>query len=268
MLETQALLEPVRDIARRAGEEIMVVYNTAFTVSEKDDRSPLTQADLASHQVIRESLLRLTPDIPILSEESATQDVEERRTWSRFWLVDPLDGTKEFIKRNGEFTVNIALVENHQPILGVVHVPTTGVSYLAAQGRGAFRQNGDEPPRPIRVQPANDGPLRVVGSRSHGTDSLRQFVANLGEHEFVAVGSSLKFCLVAEGGADLYPRLGPTSEWDTGAAQCVVEMAGGRVIDLQGEPLRYNARDTLLNPYFLVCADTQRDWLQYLPTDG
>ena len=268
MADPATLLEPVRDIARIAGGKILAVYHTAFEVTEKDDRSPLTQADLASHRSICQALAELTPDIPILSEESADLDVAERRRWLRFWLVDPLDGTKEFIKRNGEFTVNIALVEDHRPVLGVVHVPVTGVSYLAAQDRGAFRQDADETPQEIHVQPRHEGKLRVVGSRSHATESLQRFVASLGEHEFVAVGSSLKFCLIAEGGADLYPRLGPTSEWDTAAAQCVVEVAGGRVIDLQGAPLSYNARDTLLNPHFLVCADRSRDWLRYLPANG
>ena len=268
MPESATLLEPARDIARNAGDRILTIYNTAFDITEKDDRSPLTQADLASHRAICEALGELTPDIPVLSEESASLDVTERLGWSRFWLVDPLDGTKEFIKRNGEFTVNIALVEDHHPVLGVVHVPATGASYLAARHHGAFRQDGNDLPRAIHVRPRHEGKLRVVGSRSHATEALQQFIANLGEHEFVAVGSSLKFCLVAEGGADLYPRLGPTSEWDTAAAQCVVEVAGGRVIDLQGAPLRYNARDTLLNPHFLVCADRERDWLRYLPTDG
>lgn len=268
MVADSGLLQSVRDIARAAGDAILEVYQDALDITEKADRSPLTRADMASHRLILAQLQQLDPEIPILSEESAQQDISERRSWERFWLVDPLDGTKEFIKRNGEFTVNIALVENHQAVLGVVHVPVTGVSYLATLAEGAWRQEGEASAQAIRTQVHQQGPLRVVGSRSHTTEALQHFVAKLGDHEFVPVGSSLKFCLVAEGGAHLYPRLGPTSEWDTAAAQCIVEAAGGRVINLQGEPLRYNARDTLLNPHFLVCADQNQDWLQYLPQNA
>jgi 3'(2'), 5'-bisphosphate nucleotidase len=175
-----------------------------------------------------------------------------------------LDGTKEFVKRNGEFTVNIALIRGHEPVLGVVEVPVTGQRYLAARGEGAFHHEPGEIAQPIAVSPLQDGPVRVVGSRSHGGASLTAFLAQLGEYNLISIGSSLKFCLVAEGKADIYPRLGPTSEWDTAAAQCIVEEAGGQVIATNGARLTYNAKESLLNPHFLVFGDASRDWLSYL----
>jgi 3'(2'), 5'-bisphosphate nucleotidase len=262
---TAVLLAPVTALAAEAGARILDIYATAFQVDEKDDQSPLTAADLASHQTLVAGLQQLTPDIPILSEESASIRFAERCRWERFWLVDPLDGTKEFIKRNGEFTVNIALIEAHQPVLGVVQIPVTGLCYFAARGQGAFRQEAGKTAERIQVRSLPGGPIRVVGSRSHGGRNLDVYVARLGEHELVAIGSSLKFCLVAEGKADIYPRLGPTSEWDTAAAQCIVEEAGGRVISVSGERLAYNTKESLLNPYFLVYGDARHDWLQYLP---
>ncbi len=265
-VELTALLEPVRMLAAEAGGRIMAVYGTAFTVTEKADASPLTLADLAAHEAISAGLRRLTPAIPVLSEESASVPFQERAAWDVFWLVDPLDGTKEFVKRNGEFTVNIALIQGHEPILGVVQVPASGLCYVAARGLGAFRLEPGKAAQRIAVQPVGKGAIRVVGSRSHGGPGLERFVARLGEHSLVTIGSSLKFCVVAEGGADVYPRLGPTSEWDTAAAQCIVEEAGGQVIDLQGQRLLYNARESLLNPHFLVIGDTDHDWLSHLST--
>jgi 3'(2'), 5'-bisphosphate nucleotidase len=206
----------------------------------------------------------MTPDIPVLSEESASLPYSERSSWNRYWLVDPLDGTREFVKRNGEFTVNIALIEDGVPVLGVVHVPVTGVSYMACRGRGAMKQESGKTPVAIQARALGDGPVMVVGSRSHRGDSLIRFLDKLGDHEMVGMGSSLKLCLVAEGAADIYPRLGPTSEWDTAAAQCVVEQAGGYVTDTDMQPLRYNTKDSLLNPFFLVFGDDSRDWSQYL----
>jgi 3'(2'), 5'-bisphosphate nucleotidase len=256
-------LESVAGFAAEAGLHIMDVYATAFAVEKKDDASPLTAADTASHNILCERLQSLTPDIPVLSEESARVPFAERAQWKRFWLVDPLDGTKEFINRNGEFTVNIALIEGHEPILGVVHVPVTGVCYSAAQGY-AMRQEPGTPPQRITTRPiAVNQPLRIVGSRSHGSAAVQAFAERLGEHTFVAVGSSLKFCLIAEGCADVYPRLGPTWEWDTAAAQCIVEQAGGQVVAIDGQRLRYN-KESLLNPHFLVFGDSRRDWLSYL----
>ena len=262
---TADLLGPVTALATAAGARILDIYGTAFQVDEKEDNSPLTTADLASHRTIVAGLQQLTPEIPVLSEESAGTPFAGRSGWRRFWLVDPLDGTKEFIKRNGEFTVNIALIEGHEPVLGVVQIPVKGLCYFAARGQGAFRQEAGQAAERIAVSRLGPGPVRVVGSRSHGGKSLEEFVARLGEHTLVAIGSALKFCLVAEGKADIYPRLGLTSEWDTAAAQCIVEAAGGRVIAVSGERLAYNAKESLLNPYFLVFGDGSRDWRSYLP---
>ena len=257
-------LSEVRTLAKQAGEKILAIYNTEFSVKEKDDRSPLTAADMASHKAIVAGLQGLTPDIPVLSEEAAKIPFEERSGWHTYWLIDPLDGTKEFIKRNGEFTVNIALVHDGVPVLGVVHVPVSGVTYAACQGGGAVKEVPGRGEQPIRVRKLSDGPVAVVGSRSHRGDSLNSFLEKLGEHEIVSMGSSLKICLVAEGAADVYPRLGPTSEWDTAAAHCVVEQAGGSLTDLEMQPLRYNRKDSLLNPFFLVFGDDSRDWSAYL----
>ena len=262
--DLRSLLDSVARLAHAASERILAIYNSDFAVQQKDDRSPLTEADLASHRAIVAGLAELTPGVPILSEESSTLPYAQRSLWQRYWLVDPLDGTKEFIKRNGEFTVNIALIEGGVPVLGVVHVPVSGVSYLACRGCGASRQEPGREPHPIRVRKVSQGPVTVVGSRSHRGDSLNRFLENLGEHEMVSMGSSLKLCLVAEGAADVYPRLGPTSEWDTAAAQCVVEQAGGHVTDTDMQPLRYNTKDSLLNPFFLVFGDNSRDWSSYL----
>jgi len=262
-------LDPVRALAADASERILGIYATAFGVTAKEDESPLTAADLAAHHAILAGLQRLTPDIPVLSEESADISFAERSRWRRYWLVDPLDGTKEFVQRNGQFTVNIALIEESEPVLGVVRVPVTGVCYFAARGYGAFRESPSQPPQRIAVKPLRSGePVRVVGSRSHGGSSLQAFVARLGPHELVTIGSSLKLCQVAEGSADVYPRLGPTSEWDTAAAQAIVEVAGGRVVSAEtGEPLRYNTRESLRNPYFIVYGDAGRDWLSCVPRD-
>ena len=262
--DIKELLQPVLVLARQAGDKILEIYGSEFSVEQKADNSPLTAADMAAHHTIVDGLAELTPDIPVLSEESASLPYSERSCWERYWLVDPLDGTREFVKRNGEFTVNIALIDQGVPILGVVHVPVTGISYLACQGLGAMKQDADKAPVAIQVRTLGDGPVMVVGSRSHRGDSLIRFLDKLGEHEMVGMGSSLKLCLVAEGVADIYPRLGPTSEWDTAAAQCVVEQAGGHVTDTDMQPLRYNTKDSLLNPFFLVFGDNSRDWSQYL----
>jgi len=265
-----AWLEPVRALAAEASQRILEIYATSFNVSAKDDSSPLTAADLASHQTIIAGLHALTPEIPVLSEESAEIPFAERTQWPRYWLVDPLDGTKEFVKRNGEFTVNIALIENHEPVLGVVRVPVTGLCYFAARHYGAFREEPDQQPQPIMVKALQPGePVRVVGSKSHGGPGLQKFVDALGPHKLVTIGSSLKLCRVAEGMADVYPRMGPTSEWDTAAAQAIVEVAGGQVVSAEtGRPLHYNTRDSLLNPYFIVYGDASRDWLSSVPSSS
>jgi 3'(2'), 5'-bisphosphate nucleotidase len=258
------LLPAVLKLVDQAGGAIMAIYASTHEIEYKADESPITRADRASHDILCDGLGRLTPSIPILSEESESQHAYEvRRDWPELWLVDPLDGTKEFIGRNGEFTVNVALIRDHRPVLGVVAAPALGVTYYSAIEGGAFRKSGDRPAERIRVRPAG-ATLAIVGSRSHRGDSLDALLAKAGPHEMKPMGSALKFCLVAEGSADLYPRLGPTSEWDTAAAQAVLEVAGGAVLGLDGAPLSYNARPTLLNPQFLAIGDRSRDWLRLL----
>jgi 3'(2'), 5'-bisphosphate nucleotidase len=255
-------LDDVAAIAAAAARRILEIYNGPFDVELKGDNSPLTQADRAAHELIAARLAALTPDIPVLSEESARIEYAQRAGWTRFWLVDPLDGTKEFIKRNGEFTVNIALIENGQPVLGVVQVPVTGVLYLGVQGAGAWKVEGGQR-RPIRVRAYRGGHATVVASRSHRGEALDRFLARLeareGAYDTASLGSSLKLCMVAEGAADIYPRLGLTSEWDTAAAHCVVECAGGQVVNLEGRPLVYNKPD-ILNPWFLVMGGGDYNW--------
>jgi len=259
------LLDVIAELAESAGESIMKVYNTDFEVKNKSDQSPLTQADMASHHTILAGLQYITPEIPVLSEESANIPYEQRSEWTCYWLVDPLDGTREFVKRNGEFTVNIALIKDHKAILGVVYVPVTGVVYKAAIGMGAFKRLKNEAFEKITVRPCSDIHITVVGSRSHASPVLQQFIAGLdAEVELTGMGSSLKICLVAEGKADIYPRFGLTSEWDTAAAQCVLEQARGQLTDMQLKPLLYNTKDSLLNPHFFVFGDKNKDWAQYL----
>jgi 3'(2'), 5'-bisphosphate nucleotidase len=257
------LIEPAVRIAVAAGAEILEVYATEFGVDAKEDQSPLTQADMAAHHAIMRGLREL-PDLPVLSEEGGLPDFDQRRQWQQYWLVDPLDGTKEFVKRNGEFTVNIALIDGHRPVLGVVHVPVTGKTYLGCEGFGAELRAKDGVRTPIQVSIESANPVRVVGSRSHRGASLDAFLEKLADFEMVPMGSSLKLCLVAEGAADIYPRLGPTSEWDTAAAQAVVEQAGGMVLQLDGKPLSYNEKSDILNPHFVVMGPQDHDWLGIL----
>jgi 3'(2'), 5'-bisphosphate nucleotidase len=257
-------LPSVMDIADSAGREIMRIYQTAFGVTLKHDRSPLTEADLAAQRIIAAGLAALTPEIAMLGEESPPQQFEHRREWPRLWLVDPLDGTREFVKRNGEFTVNIALVEHGEPVLGVVHAPAREVMYAAARDAGAYRRDADGARKELHVSPHAPPTLRVLGSRSHGDAVLDRLIDRVGKHERISVGSALKFGLLAEGSGDLYVRRGPTSEWDTAAGHAVVLEAGGCVVDLAGVPLRYNARDTLINPSFMAYADRSRDWAALL----
>ncbi len=262
------IVEPVIALAEDAGREIMKVYATDFSVESKDDESPLTKADLASNAVIVAGLESLPAQLPIITEEAGLPEFSERSTWDRYWLVDPLDGTKEFVNRNGEFTVNIALIENGVPVFGVVHVPATGVTYFGLEGHGAERRDADGGRTPIRVSEASADPVRVVGSRSHASHALGSYLDALGSTDLVPMGSSLKFCVVAEGNADIYPRLGLTSEWDTAAAQAVVEQAGGSVVTLDGKPMKYNTKEAILNSYFFVIGPTDRDWLALLPVGG
>ena len=260
----RGLLGEVRGVAAAAAQRILRIYHTPFEVGRKADESPLTEADLASHRTIVDGLRGLSPRIPVLSEESTEVDFATRSGWTRYWLVDPLDGTKDFVNRNGEFTVNIALIEGHAPVLGVVVVPVTGVAYAAARGLGAYRHDADGVTR-LGVRTPAAPPWRVAASRSHADARTEAFIRNLGPSERVSIGSSLKFCLLAEGGIDIYPRFGPTCEWDTAAAQCVVEQAGGRVTDVGLESLRYNAQESLLNPWFLAFGDPTVDWRGFLP---
>jgi 3'(2'), 5'-bisphosphate nucleotidase len=259
------LLPAVVDIAHAAGREIMAIYRAGFSITLKDDRSPLTEADLASQHVIAAGLAALTPRIPMIGEESPAAELADRRSWATVWLVDPLDGTREFVKRNGEFSVNIALVHAHEPVLGVLHAPDRGLTWYAARGGGAFRLEG-ETPRPIQVRKPAPAVLRVLGSRSHSDRKLAVALEMMGPHELLGVGSAMKFGLIAEGAGDFYARMSQTSEWDTAAGQIILEEAGGHVVGLDGRPLRYNAGPRLTNPSFCVFADESRDWLTPLAT--
>lgn len=262
------LVETVRLIAGEAGEAIAGVYRRRdFGVETKSDETPVTLADQAAHDLIVPALEALLDDTPVLSEESEHPPYSVRRRWRRYWLVDPLDGTREFIRRNDEFTVNIALVEDGKPVLGVVYVPVSGAYYLGVAGAGAFRldQGGR---RPIHTRAMTGGKVTVAVSRSHGSGRAAALIqaleADLGEVNRIRLGSSLKSCLVAEGAADLYPRFGPTGEWDTAAAQAVVEAAGGGILDQNLQPLIYNSRKSLINPSFFVVGDLDFDWGRYL----
>ncbi len=260
----EGVREGVIAIAREAGAAIMAVHDDDLAVRAKADASPVTAADLAAHRCIVDALARLTPDIPVLSEESAhTVSLQERCGWTRFWLVDPLDGTREFLKRNGEFTVNIALVDHGVAVFGVIQAPVTGVVWHGAPGRGAFRRE-DGTERAIASRRPATAPLRVAASRSHLDERTAALLGRIGDHETVGLGSSLKFCLLAEGGMDAYPRLGPTSEWDTAAGQAILEAAGGCVLDLRGRPFRYNQRDTLLNGDFIALGDPELPWREWI----
>ncbi len=259
-----ALLPQVVAVAHAAAAQILTIYEAGFSVEEKADHSPLTDADLAAHAAIVSGLSALTPALPVLSEESAEIPFEVRRQWQQYWLVDPLDGTREFIKRNGEFTVNIALIDRGAPVLGVIVVPASGVTYFAAHGVGAYKQAARAEPQQIKTRAFNEESIVVASSRSHGSDALEDFLAQFGGCQQAVMGSSLKFCLVAEGVADLYPRFGLTSEWDSAAAHCIVQQAGGQVFDLNLQPLRYNTKSSLLNPHFLVVGDCSQDWARFL----
>ncbi|AMX03752.1 3'(2'),5'-bisphosphate nucleotidase CysQ [Microbulbifer thermotolerans] len=274
------LLERVIEICARAGEAILEVYNSSaeLAVETKADDSPVTAADLAAHAVLAPALADLIDGVPVLSEEQEMPSFAERSRWQRYWIVDPLDGTKEFIRRNGEFTVNVALIENGEPVLGVVYVPVLGITYAGARGNAAGGQTiafkrtaeGEKAIRVRALKPRLEAgePVELVASRSHGAGKVEQLVerieSHLGPVACKSMGSSLKLCLVAEGAADLYPRLAPTCEWDTAAAQAVVEAAGGRVVSEDFRLLRYNTKDSLLNPFFYVIGDPAFGWRELL----
>lgn len=267
VMNLEVLTQAACALATEAGEKIMAVYNSAdFSVETKKDDSPLTAADLASHHCIVDALREMTPEYPVLSEESADIPFAERSQWQTYWLVDPLDGTREFIKKNGEFSVLIALIHNNEPVVGVVHAPAIETTWYGSLGNGAFKQTGEHIV-PLHVREPGEK-LVVVGSRSHAGDSLKAFMAKIGEHELMSMGSILKACLVADGRADIYPRLGLTSEWDTAAAQIIVEEAGGQVTQTDMSPLRYNTKESLLNPHFLVFGSNERNWGQYFSNDA
>ncbi len=268
------LLNTVLDLAESAGKAILDVYDSPFKVDRKADESPVTEADLAAHAILQAGLEDLLEGVPVLSEESRVPDFAQRSTWRRYWIIDPLDGTKEFIKRNGEFTVNVALIEDHAPVLGVVHVPVSGVSYAGIARQGAIRKEADGRTSPIGVRSMTGRgqpgvPVAVVASRSHGSEAvehlLKRLAFKLGLVDTCNMGSSLKLCLVAEGKADIYPRLAPTMEWDTAAAQAVVEAAGGVVLGADLRVLRYNTKEDLLNPHFYVLGDSDFPWQELLP---
>lgn len=271
-MDLTALLPQLTRIAVEAGEAILSIYDRSHPVQvqHKADTTPLTEADLAAHRLICSSLERLCPEIPILSEESSASQIEQRVQWSRYWLVDPLDGTKEFIKRNGEFTVNIALIDNHRPILGVVYAPAIDTLYAGCAKIGMAVKSNGKGQRQLAISSRSLVPFRplsLVVSRSHRDSALDPYVERLRQLMPVSetpMGSSLKLCLIAEGTADLHVRTGPTSEWDTAAAQAVLEAAGGQVIDFNGKALHYNQRDTLINPDFIATGDALFDWAQCL----
>ncbi len=251
-------------LAQQAGAKILEFYAHDSTSHKKSDASPVTAADLAAHQLISQGLKQLTPDLPVLSEEGATIPFAERSQWQRYWLVDPLDGTRDFLEKNGEFTVNIALIDKHQAILGVIYAPALATCYFASQGHGAFKQIEGQPSQKITTRAWHGDKARVVASRHHGSAELAKFLETLKDYTVVQQGSALKFCIVAEGLADVYPRLSPTCEWDSAAGQCIVEQAGGAVVDLQGRPLEYNSKESLQNPSFLVMGDRSGDWLKFI----
>ncbi len=261
------LLEEIKKIAQKASESIMDIYKESFEIQIKNDGSPLTKADENAHHVIKGILSNIDPQLPLLSEESLAEEFKERRNWKSYWLVDPLDGTKEFVSRNGEFTVNIALIEDTRATLGVVIAPAMQIEYSGITGLGAWRREKDGKTCEIKVSQPHNPCIRVLGSRSHSNAGLENYLATLGNHKLKKMGSSLKICRIAEGEADLYPRFSPTSEWDTAASQAILESAGGSMIDLDGQPIRYNTKNGLLNPHFLAVGDPEKNWLKSALSD-
>ena len=251
----EQLISSTVEIAKLAGEGITEIYNSDFDYQLKKDLSPITAADNLSHDIITERLKILTPEIPILSEESCDIPYKIRTNWTKYWLVDPLDGTKEFIKRNGEFTVNIALIENNTPIFGVIHLPVTSETYWGSQVNGSFYSSGSNDVKEIRVSENHQNPIRLVASRSHPSEMLNSLLKNIVDYEIIEVGSSIKFCHIASGQADCYPRFGPTSEWDTAAGEAIFSSAGGHVVAASGNSMKYNVKEEYLNPNFIACND-------------
>lgn len=257
------MLESIKTFCRKAGVEILRFYGTDAQVTYKEDRSPLTAADKASHEYLVRELTKLTPGIPVVSEESAEDATPAPGQMDKYWLVDPLDGTKEFLKRSGDFTVNVALIQNGHPVLGVVYVPVREVSYFAERGHGVWRQTDGAPATAIHTVPAVKERMRVVASKDHAGPEVEAMLRRLPGAELTSIGSSLKFCLVAEGKADIYPRFVPTMEWDTAAAQCIVETAGGTVQTLDGQPLTYG-KPGWKNPSIVTAGSADLGWGAWL----
>tara|TARA_B100000401_G_scaffold420084_1_gene345235 strand:+ start:640 stop:1437 length:798 start_codon:yes stop_codon:yes gene_type:complete len=257
MLSKENLLEIV-NISVDAGEVILNYYNENVDVIYKDDESPLTKADLASHKIITDSIKKITPDIPILSEEEFI-DWKIRKKWKKYWLIDPLDGTKEFIKKNDEFTVNIALIENNRPILGVIYTPALNELFYSIKNFGSYKiltkkkLNTLKEAKRISINKKKSNKIKIVGSRSHSNPILDKWVnKNFNEFDILQKGSSLKFCLIAEGSADIYPRFGPTSEWDIAAGHIILEEAGGKLKSIDNKEILYNEKENILNPEFFA----------------
>jgi len=264
LTQLEYLSQACVDIAEQAGEKILEIYHGDFDIQSKQDNTPLTTADMAAHFYILNALKSLTPTLPVLSEEDADIPFTTRKTWDTYWLVDPLDGTREFIKGNGEFTVNIALIHHNKSVLGVINAPVIHHTYFAYNGSGAFKITEKSTAKKIHCRKSDINNLTIAGSRSHQSEKIKSFLNKLGEPELISMGSSLKSCLVAEGSADLYPRLGLTSEWDTAAAHCIVNEAGGQITRTDMQPLLYNTKESLLNPEFFVFGITDIIWSDYL----
>lgn len=259
------LLNDVVYLAKLAGSLVLNIYRGEFTVGYKTDKSPITAADLASHNCICQGLHQLTPRLPIISEESTSISFEKRQNWEKYWLIDPLDGTKEFLDKNGEFTINIALIEQYKPILGVIFVPFSNTCYFARKGVGAYKQIGENQAKIMHGKSWKEGKtITAVISRRHGMEELKNFLSQFSRLKLLYCGSALKFCWVADGLADIYPRFSPTFEWDTAAGQCILNEAGGQIIDNTGHELQYNRSFSLQTSNFLAVADKQHAWLDYL----
>lgn len=274
--ELRRVLPDCIELARLAGEKIMEIYETDFHIQNKKDNTPVTNADIAANELIVATLSELTPHIPVLSEESDEIPFEERCEWETYWLVDPLDGTRAFIEKSGEFSVNIALIYRHRPVIGVIYSPVKQCSFYACKGNGAFYLNDSNEACSIHVrshcQDENSRKIVVAGTHSSRSVQLQVFLDNLttefSGYEMKYMGSSLKSCMIAQGEADIYARLGPTSEWDTAAAQCIVEEAGGLITDILMQSLTYNTKESLLNPDFFVFGDQSIRWSQFLTPES
>lgn len=261
--ELQHICIDINNIAIQAGKIINQYFNSNYEIIIKEDQSPVTTADIEASEYIVDKLKKLTPDIPVLSEESASFSYTERKSWTTFWLIDPLDGTRDFIKNKPGFSVNISLIHKHRSVLGVIYLPVDDCLYFASENNGAFKDELVTSPVPIKVSDKVAPIIRVCASSTHPGKLLQGFLAKLPKHQLISIGSSIKSCKVAEGSADIYPRFGPTWEWDTAAAQCIVEQAGGQLTNLEFKALQYN-KPSLLNPPFFVCGDADFDWAHYI----